>query len=305
MQEIDPMSQDLRIVKTALCAEISVDFLYEHDAQDHPAFELDTVPRIEEILTRLRALDARRLSVRPDTAYLFAVHALEVASDLETLARFVDAPESVATGLYYLGLIHDVGKLFLPSAIWETSTVKPSGLFKALRRTHAPLGAAFLSANPDFLSTPYIDEDILPFFRGKISISSLVPADLAHRIPDRIPFEEILQAVVHSPFKGHQTAFLPLAVTAAFRHHEKTGTDGPKDQPVWLKCLALLEDLSGNMVERPHFTAAGRGTSLSEAVDHMREEGSNTHDLGLLSLIQCAKEQDLSLGIVPGEPPQP
>ncbi|HRC25806.1 MAG TPA: hypothetical protein PKX87_00050 [Alphaproteobacteria bacterium] len=299
------MPQDPDAVRAALCAEISVDFLCEHDAQDRPAFELDIVPQIEELLKRLRALDARRLSARPDTSYLFAVHALEVANDLETLARFVGAPESVATGLYYLGLVHDVGKLFLPPAIWETSTAKPSGLFKALRRTHAPLGAAFLSANPDFLSTPYIAEDILPFFRGEKSISGLGPPDLAHRIPDRIPFEEILEAVVNSPFRGHQTAFLPLALTAALRHHEKTGTEGPKDQPVWLKCLALLEDLSGNMVERPHFVAAGRGTSLPEAVQHMYEDGLNTHDLGLLSLIRRAKEQGCPFGIGPGDSPRP
>lgn len=299
------MTPDLQTLKETLRREIAVDFLYEHDDQDYPAFELDVVPKIEQALSGLRQLDTHRLMASPETTYLFAPHALEVAQDMEALAHHLGTPEHVATGLYYLALVHDIGKLFLPPEIWETSAAKPSGLFKALRRTHSPLGAAFLSGNTGFLEPPYVPEDVLPFLKGEKPLSEIASGEITSRLPDRIDFGKILDIIKTSPFLGQTTAFLPLAVTAALRHHEKTGSDAPPDQPLWLKLLALLEDLSGNMVERPHFAAAGRKTSLSEALAHMTEEGEKTHDLGLLSLISRIKSEDQPILCPPGQPKSP
>ncbi|MCB9978172.1 MAG: hypothetical protein H6862_01005 [Rhodospirillales bacterium] len=276
-------------LKIRLEQEIPVNFLYEHDSKDYPVFELDVVPLITHAVEGLRRLDTHRLSVNPNTAYLFAPHALEVAQDMEALARHLGAAESVATGLYYLGLVHDIGKLFLPPEIWETTPEKPSGAFKALRRTHGPLGAAYLSGDPDFLAPPYVSMDVLPFLRGEKPLAGIVPGNLAGRVPERMDFEGLLDAIKSSPFRNQKTGFLPLAVTAALRHHEITGTAAPPDQPVWLKLLAVLEDLSGNRVERPHFNIHGRGTSLIQALDHMREEGPETHDLMILDLISSVK----------------
>lgn len=276
-------------LKTALEREIPVHVLYEHDSNGRPAFELDVVPLITHAVEKLRRLDAHRLSVNPNTAYLFAPHALEVAQDMEALARHLGADERVATGLYYLGLVHDIGKLFLPPEIWETTPEKPSGAFKALRRTHGPLGAAYLSGNPDFLASPHVSVDVLPFLKGEKSLSGIVPNHLAGRVPERMDFDGLLETIKSSPFRNQKTAFLPLAVTAALRHHEPTGTAAPPDQPVWLKFLAVLEDLSGNRVERPHFNIHGRGTSLIQALDHMREEGAEPHDLMILDLVSSVK----------------
>lgn len=290
-------------LKIRLEQEIPVNFLYEHDSKDYPVFELDVVPLIAHGIERLRRLDALRLSVDPDTTYLFAPHALEVAQDMEALARHLGAAEHVATGLHYLGLVHDIGKLFLPPAIWETTSEKPSGAFKALRRTHGPLGAAYLSGDPDFLAPPRINVDVLPFLMGEKPLSDIAPDSLSPRLPEKIDFGMILDAVNASPFRGQKTAFLPLAITAALRHHEPTGTDAPADQPLWLKCLALLEDLSGNRVERPHFNASERGTSLGEAITHMREEGQKTHDMALLDLISGIKTEKRPLSGPPqGKP---
>lgn len=293
---------DLNPLKETLCSELPVNLLYEHDEANTPAFELEIVPQIEVALTRLRHLDAKRLASCPDTTYLFALHALEVATDLETLARRIGVPEHVSTALYYLGLVHDIGKLLLPPGLWETSAEKPSGLFKALRRTHGALGAAFISADPRFLEAPYIEEGVLPFLKGEKPLLQIVPRDLVSKLPNTLDFEVLGKTITSSSFGTSKSAFIPLAVTACLRHHEKTGTDGPQDQPLWLKFLALLEDLSGNMVERPHFAAAGRKTALVDAVHHMCEEGEKAHDLSLLKFIKQTKIENPAPGPRPDTP---
>lgn len=280
-------------LKPRLEAEISVNFLNEHvDAPgvtDGLEFELEVIHLIRTELGRLDALDLRRRADKPDTTYLFGQHARDVAQDLEAVCRHLGADERVATALYYLALVHDVGKLFLPFEIWGTGE-KPSKDFKALRRAHGPIGAAYLAGDPSLIDT-HVPAQILPYLKGEQPIDDILPGELKSAVswgPEK--WAEIRESIESSPFTGKKTAFMPLAVAAALRHHEPTGTRAPDNQPCWLKLLALIEDLSGNMTERPHFDAAGRGTTLDEAVDHMREEGAGDHDLALLDLIHRVKK---------------
>lgn len=279
-------------LKSHLETEIPVNFLHEHvDASDVPGgleFELDVIHLIRVELGRLDALDIRRRTVKPETTYLFGQHAREVAQDLEAVCRHVGANERVATALHYLALVHDVGKLFLPFEIWGTEE-KPSKDFKALRRAHGPIGAAYLAGDPALIDA-HVPARILPYLKGEYPMDEILPGELSGKVSwGAEKWEDLRKTIENSPFKGKKTAFMPLAVAAALRHHEPTGTDAPENQPCWLKLLALIEDLSGNMTERPHFDTAGRGTTLDEAVEHMREEGPESHDLDLLDLIHRVK----------------
>lgn len=281
-------AMDLSLLKARLEAEIPANFLYEHDSSDHPAFELDVVPLIAVELGRLDALDLRRRSVDPDTTYLFGQHAREVAQDLEAVARALGAEERVATALHYLALVHDVGKRFLPFEIWGTQE-KPSKAFKALRRAHGALGAAYLSGDPALVEA-HADPEVLPLLKGQKPLDDIVPREIRGKIAwSPAHWQKIAEEIAASPFKGFQTSFLPMAVAAALRHHDYTGRRAPEGQPLWLKLLALMEDLSGNMTERPHFASQDRGTTLEEALAHMREEGPEIHALDLLALIGSVK----------------
>lgn len=260
------------------------------DAELHGLdIEPDLIPLILSDLSRLDLLDQRRLAIAPDTTYLFGLHAREVAQDLGAVSRALGTQEHVAQTLHYLALVHDVGKLFLPFEIWATQE-KPSKDFKALRRTHGPLGAAWLTG--DFDQIPrHAPAPLLPYLEGRAPLDDILPTEIRGKIswgPER--WHSLKNAMDSSPFKGKKSAFLSLAVAATLRHHEPTGTKAPENQPIWLKLLALIEDLSGNMTERPHFQSAGRGTTLEEAIAHMREEGPENHDISLLDLIFQVKK---------------
>ncbi len=246
--------------------------------------EPDLIPLILRDLSRLDSLDQRRLAVAPHTTYLFGIHAREVAQDLEAVSRTLGAKAHVAQTLHYLALVHDVGKLFLPFEIWATQE-KPSKDFKALRRTHGPLGAAWLTGNFDLI-TQHAPASLLPYLEGRAPLDDILPTEIRGKIPwGPEQWVSLKNAMDSSPFKGKTSAFLSLAVAATLRHHEPTGTKAPENQPLWLKLLALIEDLSGNMTERPHFQSAGRGTTLEDAIAHMCEEGPENHDISLLNLI--------------------
>lgn len=269
-----------------------IDFLSERNGTGRAVFALDVVPLVEAELQALETLDAQRQARHPGTNYLFAEHARAVAQDLEAISRHIGAAPRIAGTLRYLALVHDIGKQFLPIDVWDTRE-KPSKDFKALRRAHGTLGAAYLTGDA-LLVADQIPAPILACLTGQTPLDAIVPDEIKGRIVwGPRAWHAVEDRIAHSPFKGLQTAFLPLAASAALRHHEFTGTRAPEGQPVWLKLLALIEDLSGNMTERLHFAQAGRGTSLADAAAHMRAEGPDSHDLALLDLIEKVKSSAL------------
>lgn len=94
-------------------------------------------PFIEGELAQLKAYDALRPA---DITYIFYEHALRVAEDVRQTCLFMKLPESVANNMFWAALPHDIGKRFLPPALWD-SPEKPDGDLKALRRSHTHLGA--------------------------------------------------------------------------------------------------------------------------------------------------------------------
>lgn len=274
-------------LKQILEDELTIDFRAETDAAGACVFTRDILPLIEDSLCALGALDEARLRDVPETNYLFEPHAHEVANALARIARAAQAHPGVETSLRAVALLHDVGKLLLPPQIWNTTLEKPQDGFKALRRAHGPLGAAYLMGDWAVVEK-HVPDHIRACLQGTSPMESLIPPSLRSGFswgPEQA--HRLRASIEQSPFKGKETAFLPLAATGALRHHEPTGSDAAPlaPQSVWLKLLALVEDLSGNMVERPHFHSAGRATHFDAAIAHMRAEGARAHDLGLLEIV--------------------
>lgn len=108
---------------------------------------------IEGKMLDMRDYDAQRPTGH---VYEFDNHASRVAYLMDIFAQYMGWGEDIANMLYWATLPHDIGKMALPVAIWDSAD-KPSAEEKALRRTHVAKGIDMLKndVSDDVLSMPF------------------------------------------------------------------------------------------------------------------------------------------------------
>ena len=112
--------------------------------------------------------------------YEFDSHSYRVAYLMDIFAQFLGWGEDIANMLYWATLPHDMGKMALPVAIWD-SVSKPSAAEKALRRTHVSAGLSMVKdeLSDEVLAMPFakllilICWEVVAFIVG---VSTIFPA---------------------------------------------------------------------------------------------------------------------------------
>lgn len=125
------------------------DFDFETDAQCQGVFK----PFILKKLADLEAYDALRPAA---TTYIFHQHAERVAKDVEQTARYLGLNAVTARNLYWAVLPHDIGKMALPAALWDTQD-KPDDAMKQRRRAHTTLGVGMVRRELGNIQHPFMD----------------------------------------------------------------------------------------------------------------------------------------------------
>lgn len=127
------------------------------DWPDNFNFEVDEVcqtlfkPFIEEELAQLKEYDSQRPA---DTNYIFHEHAVRVAEDVSQTCRHIGLPEHICRNMYWALIPHDIGKRKLPLYLWDMEE-KPTNETKALRRTHADIGAEMVEKRFEDVDHPF------------------------------------------------------------------------------------------------------------------------------------------------------
>lgn len=205
------------------------------------------LPYADRCLKRLRAVDLVRTMERHDMEinYFYFPHSVRVARNLGRFCAFLGhSPESANT-MSLAMLPHDCGKAALPLARLD-SPGKPSAEEKRFRHSHAPLGAAILTGNRDFLD--------------------VIPADIRAEVLNTAN----LGLIDESPLKGVDHPLLDLMADLACYHHSPQA-----EQSCAVQIAAICDNFDGGRILRDHQFAEGASATIDDVLERMKKKDLN------------------------------
>ena len=138
------------------------DFDFETDDVCQSVFK----PFVLEQMQKLEAYDGLRPK---DHVYRFHKHSERVAQNIRKTCLYMNLGEQVAQNMYWAVLPHDIGKMALPIAIWDSQD-KPDETLKSQRRQHTRTGAEIVAQELADIEHPFKDlmVDIMLYHHEKM-----------------------------------------------------------------------------------------------------------------------------------------